>query len=80
MDEEQSGLVPLIVGAAVEGQMRQINRRVECAKGLWLGNGAEALPQVRAAPLSAEDRAQCSCSHPCLSASAARLGRLSPAV
>ncbi len=59
--------------------MRQINRRVKGAERLWLEESAEALRRVRAAQLGAEDWAQHSCSHPCLSAGAAGLGRLRPA-
>ena len=62
--------------APVESTIKQINRRVKGSEKFWLGNGAEAMLQLRAAYLSEDDRASAYWSRPRPYARAAGAGRL----
>lgn len=67
-----------ISSAAVESTIKQINRRVKGSEKFWLGGGAEAMLQLRAAYLSEDDRASAYWSRPRPYARAAGAGRLRP--
>jgi hypothetical protein len=45
-----------VSSAPVESTIKQINRRVKGSEKFWLGGGAEAILQLRAAQLSQDDR------------------------
>jgi len=62
--------------APVESTIKQINRRMKGTEKFWLGGGAEALLQLRAAYLSEDDRANAYWSRPRPYARAAGPGRL----
>ena len=47
-----------ISSAPVESVIKQVNRRMKGTEKFWLGGGAEAILQVRAAYLSEDDRAR----------------------
>lgn len=64
--------------APVESTIKQINRRLKGSEKFWLGGGAEALVQLRAAYLSEDDRASAYWSRPRPYARAAGSGRLRP--
>ena len=46
-----------ISSAAVESVMKRVNRRMKGTEKFWLGGGAEAILQIRAAHLSEDGRA-----------------------
>lgn len=64
--------------APVESTIKQLNRRVKGSEKFWLGGGAEALLQIRAAYLSEDDRASAYWARPRPYARAAGAGRLRP--
>jgi hypothetical protein len=47
-----------ISSAAVESTIKQVNRRVKGSEKFWLGSGAEAILQLRAAHISQDGRAE----------------------
>ena len=47
-----------VSSAGVESTIKQLNRRVKGTEKFWIGGGAEAPLQVRAAYLSEDGRAQ----------------------
>jgi len=65
-----------ISSAPVESTIKQINRRVKGTEKFWLGGGAEAILQLRAAYLSEDDRASSYWSRPRPIGRAAGAGRL----
>jgi hypothetical protein len=67
-----------ISSAPVESTIKQLNRRMKGSEKFWLGDGAEALLQVRAAYLSEDDRASAYWARPRPYARAAGGGRLRP--
>jgi hypothetical protein len=67
-----------ISSAPVESVMKQMNRRMKGTEKFWLGGGAEAIVQVRAAYLSEDGRAERYWSRPRPLAPAVGTGRLRP--
>jgi hypothetical protein len=67
-----------ISSAPVESVMKQMNRRMKGTEKFWLGGGAEAIIQVRAAYLSEDGRAERYWSRPRPRAPAVGTGRLRP--
>ncbi len=67
-----------ISSAPVESVMKQMNRRMKGTEKFWLGGGAEALLQVRAAYLSEDGRAERYWSRPRPLAPAVGTGRRRP--
>jgi hypothetical protein len=65
-----------ISSAPVESTIKQVNRRVKGTEKFWLGGGAEAILQLRAAYLSEDDRASIYWSRPRPRARAAGASRL----
>ena len=80
MDYPQYRRLGLPVSSApVESVVKQVNRRMKGTEKFWLGGGAEALLQVRAAHLSEDGRAERYWSRPRPQAPAVGTGRLRPA-
>src|SRR5262249_7756636 len=67
-----------ISSAPVESTIKQVNRRMKGTEKFWLGGGAEALLQVRAAHLSEDGRAERYWARPRPHAPAVGTGRLRP--
>ena len=67
-----------ISSAPVESVMKQVNRRLKGTEKFWLGGGAEALLQVRAAYLSEDGRAERYWARPRPRGPAVGSGRLRP--
>ncbi len=67
-----------VSSAPVESVMQQVNRRMKGAEKFWLGDGAEAVLQVRAASVSEDGRDQHFWSRPRPYAPAVGPGRLRP--
>lgn len=67
-----------ISSAPVESVIKQINRRMKGTEKFWVGGGAEALLQVRAAYLSEDDRVERNWARPRPHAPAVGTGRLRP--
>ncbi len=65
-----------VSSAAVESTIKQVNRRVKGTEKFWLGKGAEAILQLRAAYLREDDRASTYWSRPRPCGRAAGTGRL----
>jgi len=69
-----------VSSAPVESTIKQINRRVKGSEKFWLGGGAEAMLQLRAAQLSQDDRWKRYWARPRKHRRAVGTGRLTQAV